>query len=90
MSDSRKEFEENPVCKEKLDMCFFNGVYYQPNDLDNDDDLLASEFMDGAWFAFQEKQKTIDAFLKIVRDAYMSDGNSSVEIVYDKIQELLK
>lgn len=38
----------------------------------------------------QEQQKKIDEFVSIVHEAYMSDGNSSVEIVYDKIQGLLK
>ena len=53
-------------------------------------DVKACSFINGAWYAFQEQQKKIDEFVSIVHEAYMSDGNSSVEIVYDKIQELLK
>lgn len=38
----------------------------------------------------RSKQAEIDRIVSIIAEAYKSDGNSSVEIVYDKIQELLK
>lgn len=47
-------------------------------------------FLNGAWYAFQEQQKRINEFVNIIHDAYMSVGNSSVEDVYGKIQDLLK
>ena len=37
-----------------------------------------------------ELQKRIDGIVGIITEAYKSGGNSSVETVYDKIQELLK
>jgi len=47
-------------------------------------------WINGAWYAFQEQQKKIDEIVSIVRDADLSDGDSSVAIVHDEIQELLK
>lgn len=47
-------------------------------------------WVNGAWYAFQEQQKKIDAIVGIVREADLSDGNSSVAIVHDEIMELLK
>lgn len=48
-------------------------------------------WLNGAWYAlFQEQQKKIDEIVSIVRDADLSDGDSSVAIVHDEIQELLK
>ena len=38
----------------------------------------------------QSKQAEIDRIVSIITEAYKSGGNSSVEIVYDKIKELLK
>ena len=38
----------------------------------------------------QSKQDEIDRIVGIVTEAYKSGGNSSVETIYDKIQELLK
>ena len=38
----------------------------------------------------QSKQAEIDRIVGIITEAYKSGGNSSVETVYDKIQELLK
>lgn len=49
-----------------------------------------SGYLNGAWYAFQEQQKKIDEIVGIVREADLSNGNSSVAIVHDEIQELLK
>ena len=38
----------------------------------------------------QSRQNEIDRIVGIISEAYKSGGNSSVETVYDKIQELLK
>ena len=40
--------------------------------------------------AWNARQAEIDAIVSIVREADLSDGNSSVAIVHDEIQELLK
>lgn len=93
MSDSRKEFEKIPYIKLRLNnVCFIEEENsYLPTQWDYAASVYDMHFVNGAWYAFQQQQqKQIDAIVKIVRDAYMSDGNSSVEIIYDKIQELLK
>ena len=47
--------------------------------------------LEASWEAGQQsKQDEIDRIVRIVTEAYKSGGNSSVETVYDKIQELLK
>ena len=47
-----------------------------------------------AWNARQAEidalKAKIDGIVNIIAEAYKSDGNSSVEIVHDEIQELLK
>ena len=91
--DIREEFEELEAIDRLMQLCGATyseitrnykikstGLY----------DVEVCSFINGAWYAFQEQQKKIDEFVSIVHEAYMSDGNSSVEIVYDKIQELLK
>lgn len=47
-------------------------------------------YLNGAWRTYQEQQKKIDEIVGIVREADLSDGDSSVAIVHDEIQELLK
>ncbi|MEG1232289.1 MAG: hypothetical protein RSE18_00510 [Acinetobacter sp.] len=89
MTELRKQFEALPEIKSILIMFYFSQ---------EDNKYKATQhwyldkvgFINGAWYAFQEQQKKIDEFVNIINDAYMSDGNSSVEIIYDKIQELLK
>lgn len=94
---SREEFEKLPEIANILEFglvkfkdgkyVFLNSSYYL--------NCSASVFqhlgyLNGAWYAYQEQQKKIDAIVGIVRKADLSDGNSSVAIVHDEIQELLK
>ena len=87
--DTREEFEKSEHIKERLAICYFDtniGCYLSIQLRD----YASASYLNGAWYAFQEQQKKVDAIASIITEAYMSGGNSSVEIVYDKIQELLK
>ena len=55
-------------------------------------DVYAMEIAEDAWDYQQSKidelQKRIDGIKKIICEAYESNGNSSVEIVFDEIEHL--
>ena len=61
--------------------------WYREAKKTNDCGFTAKDFFEAGQ---QSKQVEIDRIVGIITEAYKSDGNSSVEIVYDKIQELLK
>ena len=117
----RGKFELMAEISEKLtraSLYFYkpDGVYVAKTI--SDDDQFDCDFVNGAWYAFQEQQKELDKMYlinfdselhldaakeeiqrlnsligeisRIVHEAHMSDGNSSVEIVYELIQEVLK
>lgn len=89
MNKIRKQFEDRSDIKVRLDLCLYDenlGAYRSKSSKE----YATAAYLNGAWYAFQEQQKKIDEFVNIINDAYKSDGNSSVETVYDKIQELLK
>lgn len=63
MSEIRKRFEALPEIANKLEHLFFeHGFYYRKYD-DADQDEY---FVNGAWYAFQEQQKKIDLFNKVI------------------------
>ena len=79
---------------------FHNG-YVRWNEISNqyessDEDYCdVAEWMNGAFAIYEKQQSKVDelqkrvyAIKKIVKDAVDSDGNSSVEIVWDGILEL--
>ena len=89
--DIREEFEKLPEIRKIMNE---NGIHfmnhsgwYEARDFK---DFEYEQYINGAWYAFQEQQKKIDEIVSIVRDADLSDGDSSVAIVHDEIQELLK
>ena len=91
MSKTREEFEKLPEIRKIMNE---NGIHfmnhsgwYEARDFK---DFEYEQYINGAWYAFQEQQKKIDEIVSIVRDADLSDGDSSVAIVHDEIQELLK
>ena len=93
MTELRKQFEALHHIESMMQLCGagyheITRTYKIESTGLNDREVCS--FINGAWYAFQEQQKKIDDFVNIINDAYMSNGNSSVEIVYDKIQELLK
>ena len=90
--DIREKFEKLPEIKLRLIgmvFCFSKSQYIPKNKIIKEVVVAAKE-VNLAWYAFQEQQKKIDAIVSIVREADLSDGDSSVAIVHDEIQELLK
>lgn len=88
MNKLREEFEKLPEIADSLSehILFVGDKYTTPND--SFFDLV--NWLNGAWYMYKEQQKKIDEIVSIVRDADLSDGDSSVAIVHDEIQELLK
>ena len=70
----------------KKEVLSFDEWYTEAKKLNNDG-FSAKDFFEAGQ---QSKQAEIDRIVGIVTEAYKSGGNSSVETVYDKIQELLK
>lgn len=79
MSELRKEFEAWAYSnKWNINRCVNMGI-----------DYYADDFVDGAWHAFQERQKQIDDIKEYVSKLEFS-SSLSVQCVYDDLQELLK
>lgn len=74
----REQFEKLPDVILKLEHAHFvarDGVYY-PNVWDLEIDRECAEWLDGAWYAFQEQQKKIDSLLDKVcgtHEDFMND-----------------
>lgn len=82
----REQFEKLPEIAQLLIEAVFNdqtGEYVSYY-------AYRTGYLNGAWYAFQEQQKKIDEIVGIVCEADLSNGDSSVAIVHDEIQELLK
>ena len=80
---TREEFEKSEHLKERLAICWYDekiGCYLSIQMCD----YASASYLNGAWYAFQEQQKKIDAIVKLVHDHtpdYWLDN---------MIQELLK
>ena len=90
--DIRKEFEKLLVISNILED---RGVYWSAiNDRYESCHKWETYFvgyLKGAWYAFQEQQKKIDAVKSKLSDIYdASDKDETVEYLLDEIQELLK
>ena len=87
---TREEFEKLNEIAEILNRN--GGGYYKERTNDyHHCNLYFDKFLNGAWYAFQEQQKKIDAIkskLSAIYDA--SDENETVAHLLDEIQELLK
>ena len=88
--DIREEFEKLPEIAARIGVGIYWNEYQQKYQTDLSNLSPTVCYLNGAWYAFQEQQKKIDAIVSIVREADLSDGNSSVAIVHDEIMELLK
>ena len=88
--DIREEFEKSEHLKERLAICWYDekiGCYLSIQLCD----YASASYLNGAWYAFQEQQKKIDAIkskLSAIYDA--SDENETAAHLLDEIQELLK
>ena len=85
---TREEFEKLDEIAERVDdgwISFRNGAYWNKC-LQRSDD-----FLNGAWYVFQEQQKKIDVVKSKLSDIYdASDEDETVAHLLDEIQELLK
>lgn len=94
--DIREEFEKSEHIKERLAICYFDtniGCYLSIQLRD----YASASYLNGAWYAFQEQQKKIDAIIKWVEENKKSiplsewHGYTTEEYVdADDLLELLK
>ena len=88
----REEFEKLSVIKHFKDSFDFDkdsDEYVRSTLYDQPEYLLG--FFNGAWYAFQEKQKKIDELISRVSDRSIYDKVSGDKVIsVDKIKELLK
>lgn len=90
MGDLRSKFEEIPEIKETL-QC---GIYYNA-DLNSYSSVTGASYIslariNGAWMAFQEQQKKIDAVLSYINHEEWSDEYGDNQCPTYRIKELLK
>ena len=81
---TREEFEKSEHLKERLAICWYDekiGCYLSIHLCD----YASASYLNGAWYAFQEQQKKIDAVLQ-----YLDGCHRKIEIDKKYIQELLK
>ena len=88
--DIREEFEKLPEIADSLsEHIYFGGDGFYHSSLVNFQGLV--NWLNGAWYAFQEQQKKIDAIKSKLSDIYdASDEDETVAHLLDEIQELLK
>ena len=92
----RKEFEKSEHIKERLAICWYDekiGCYLSIQMFD----YASASYLNGAWCAFQEQQKKIDAVIKWVEENKKSiplsewHGYTTEEYVdADDLLEILK
>lgn len=87
MKTMRDKFEKLPEIKDILHTVIFNDQFNNYHDA-----MINSSpsvyFIRGAWYAFQEQQKKIDAIAQLV-NLRKSEGNYYDDYIVDKIEELL-
>ncbi|MEG1089825.1 MAG: hypothetical protein RSE38_00785 [Acinetobacter sp.] len=89
----REEFEKLEDVKQGLRHCHYNGSTndYHADVAHEETHEWHTQFVNGAWYAFQEQQKKIDAIKSKLSDIYdASDEDETVAHLLDEIQELLK
>ena len=86
----REQFEKLPEIADSLsEHIYFGGDGFYHSSLVNFQGLV--NWLNGAWYAFQEQQKKIDAIKSKLSDIYdASDEDETVAHLLDEIQELLK
>ena len=81
---TREEFEKLTEIADSLsEHIYFGGDGFYHSSLVNFQGLV--NWLNGAWYAFQEQQKKIDAIKNILSDELEYD-----EVLVEKIKELLK
>ena len=81
----REKFEKLPEIADSLsEHIYFGGDGFYHSSLVNFQGLV--NWLNGAWYAFQEQQKKIDEVLNLVCKLQYSSG----ERIYSEVKELLK
>ena len=91
--DIREEFEKLEYVKQGLRHCHYNESTndYHADIAHEETHEWHTQFVNGAWYAFQEQQKKISAIKSKLSDIYdASDEDETVAHLLDEIQELLK
>lgn len=90
----REEFEKFPYVADKLRTVVFNEKFndYHAAMINSS---LSVYYVRGAWYAYQEQQKRIDAVLDLVKDAQNGDygftcEGGDIDLFAKEINELLK
>ena len=80
----REQFEKLPEIRDSISehIVFIGNKYTTPNP----DFYDLVNWLNGAWYAFQEQQKKIDEVLNLVCKLQYSSG----ERIYSEVKELLK
>ena len=90
---AREEFEKLEDVKQGLRHCHYNESTndYHADVAHEETHEWHTQFVNGAWYAFQEQQKKIDAIKSKLSDIYdASDEDETVAHLLDEVQELLK
>ena len=84
MVEMREQFEKLPEIRDSISehIVFIGNKYTTPNP----DFYDLVNWLNGAWYAFQEQQKKIDEVLNLVCKLQYSSG----ERIYSEVKELLK
>lgn len=77
----REEFEQLPYILDLMQyVTCFDGVMYIS------DNQYTADYLNGAWYAYQEQQKKIDGALDLACKHQYSNG----ERIYNEIKDILK
>ena len=89
MSDLRKEFEKTEARFSLCEFIYFdeNRNQYETKDANFNGHVT---WLNGAWYAFQERQKKIDDVLKHIRHEEWMDEYGDYQCPVQRIRELLK
>jgi len=90
----REEFEKLPEIAEKIKrsrLNFSKSLNRYLISSMSDDDQFDCDFVNGAWYTYQEQQKIIDAVMAILNNNHPHlDGNQQALVLMDDIAEVLK
>ena len=86
---SREKFEKLPEIADSLsEHIYFGGDGFYHSSLVNFQGLV--NWLNGAWYAFQEQQKKIIEVLKLLNETYPYELDTDTIFKISKIKEILK
>ena len=85
---SREQFEKLPEIRDSISehIVFIGNKYTTPNP----DFYDLVNWLNGAWYAFQEQQKKIIEVLKLLNETYPYELDTDTIFKISKIKEILK